>query len=104
METTAVASLSENDGNAAQDNSSVGPFTEELGTLEREEPTKLTARNRALKKLPLLVLYGIACFSLAFVAPYIPHLVCRTCSRLDAAAYLMQPHTLSEPPYTREGI
>ncbi|XP_077540640.1 uncharacterized protein LOC144152936 isoform X1 [Haemaphysalis longicornis] len=74
VETTAVASLSENDGNAAQDDPPIRTNTEELGALEREEPTKLTTRNRALKKLPLLVLYGIACFSLAFVAPYIPHL------------------------------
>lgn len=46
----------------------------EQATLEREY-IKPPARSRALRRFPVLAVYGAACFSLALISPYIPHLV-----------------------------
>ncbi|KAK8773036.1 hypothetical protein V5799_012437 [Amblyomma americanum] len=73
VETVAVAPLGERDANTVQEEVVLSEKDRELSTLEREE-TKPPTRTRALRRFPLLCLYGIACFSLALISPYIPHL------------------------------
>ncbi|KAH6928523.1 hypothetical protein HPB50_016860 [Hyalomma asiaticum] len=50
----------------------------EQATLEREY-IKPPARSRALRRFPVLAVYGAACFSLALISPYIPHLSSMEC-------------------------
>ncbi|XP_049273246.1 uncharacterized protein LOC119395535 [Rhipicephalus sanguineus] len=75
IETTAVNPLSANDEDSiALPKESVLPDKmTELRTLEREH-TKPPAHSRALRMFPILAVYGTACFSLALISPYIPHL------------------------------
>ncbi|KAH7938080.1 hypothetical protein HPB49_019686 [Dermacentor silvarum] len=73
VEMTAVAPLSENDAGTVPKEVVLPEKMTELRTLERED-TKPPARSRALRRFPILALYGTACFSLAFISPYIPHL------------------------------
>lgn len=74
VEMTAVAPLSDNDADMLPKEVVLPEKMTELRTLERED-TKPPARSRVLRRFPILALYGTACFSLAFISPYIPHLV-----------------------------
>ncbi|XP_075750938.1 uncharacterized protein LOC119174023 isoform X2 [Rhipicephalus microplus] len=80
VETTAVNPLSVNDAESITEKEIARPkelilFDKmtELRALEREY-TKPPARSRALRMFPILAVYGSACFSLALISPYIPHL------------------------------
>ncbi|XP_075553176.1 MFS-type transporter SLC18B1-like isoform X2 [Dermacentor variabilis] len=73
VEMTAVAPLSENDADTMPEEVVLSEKITELRTQERED-TKPPARSRVLRRFPILALYGTACFSLAFISPYIPHL------------------------------
>ncbi|XP_050025806.1 MFS-type transporter SLC18B1-like isoform X2 [Dermacentor andersoni] len=73
VEMTAVAPLSDNDADMLPKEVVLPEKMTELRTLERED-TKPPARSRVLRRFPILALYGTACFSLAFISPYIPHL------------------------------